>query len=90
LFTIGFTLGNAGYGLALVTNKAIDHWLGIALLLWACCTSLTFIYDFAPAKWMGSIVDACNKFYQPFARLFISYWLFKKAQAIQYATDEDR
>ena len=79
LFTIGFSLGNACYGLAIVKNKGLDRFLGTGLLIWFCCTSCSFIYDFVPAQWLGTIVDACNKYYQPFIRLVIAYWLFQKA-----------
>lgn len=82
LFTIGFTLGNACYGVALITSKTRDRWLGLSLLFWACCTSLAFAIDFHPAKWMSSIVEACNKFYQPIIRFVIGYWLLKKARAM--------
>ena len=80
LFTIGFSLGNACYGLAIITNKGLDRLLGAGLLLWCCFTSCAFIYDFYPAKWLGSIVDACNKYYQPIIRLVIAYWLLQKAK----------
>lgn len=83
LFTMGFTLGNASYGLALITRKGTDRWLGASLLLWACCTSLAFAYDFYPATWIGNIVEACNKVYQPIIRFVIGYWLLKKAGTMQ-------
>ncbi len=82
LFTIGFTLGNLSYGIALIAGKGMDRWLGAAMMLWAGCTSLAFIYDFYPANWMGGIVDACNKIYQPLVRLFIGYWLFQKGKGL--------
>ncbi len=83
LFTIGFSLGNACYGIAIIKNKGLDRYLGAGLLFWVCCTSLAFIYDFYPAKWMGTIVDACNKFYQPFIRMFTAYWLFQKVKTFE-------
>lgn len=82
LFTIGFSLGNVCYGLAMIKNKGLDRYLGAGLLLWFCCTSLAFIYDFYSAKWMETIVDACNKYYQPVIRFVIAYWLFQKAKQL--------
>jgi hypothetical protein len=32
---------------------------------------------------MGTIVDACNKFYQPFIRMFTAYWLFQKVKTFE-------
>lgn len=82
LFTIGFSLGNACYGLSMITNKRSDRYLGIGLLIWFCFTSCAFIYDFFPSDWMGTIVEASNKYYQPFIRLGIAYWLFLKAKQV--------
>ncbi len=86
LFTVGFTLGNACYGLALVNGKRFDNWLGGGLLVWACCTSMAFTDDFYQAKWMSSIIDACNKYYQPLIRFAICFWLFQKAREIKNLT----
>lgn len=86
LFTLGFTLGNTCYGLAVIKSNGLDKALGAGLLLWAACTSLAFISDFYPAKWMEAIVDACNKYYQPLIRLLIGWWLFKKVSGRQSAS----
>ncbi len=83
LFTIGFTLGNASYGIALIGRNSLNRLLGIGLLLWACCTALAFIVDFFPAPWMDTVVSACNKYYQPIIRLAIAYWLLQKARNLQ-------
>lgn len=80
LFTIGFSLGNASYGLAMIVNRGLDRYLGAGLIIWFCCTSGAFIYDFFPARWLGNIIEICNKYYQPLIRLFIAYWLFQKAK----------
>lgn len=78
LFTVGFTLGNAVNGFVLLMKKSWDRYLGIGLLLWACFTSCTFIYDFAPASWMEPIISFSNHYYQPVIRVIIAAWLFAK------------
>jgi hypothetical protein len=83
LFTIEFSLGNGCNGFAMIKNKGLDRFLGVALLIWFCCTSCAFIDDFFPAKWLGTIVDACNKYYQPVIRLVIAYWLLQKARQVR-------
>jgi hypothetical protein len=82
LFTMGFSLGNACNGIAIIKNKGVDRYLGTGLLIWFGCTSCAFIYDFVPAQWLGTMVDACNKYYQPVIRLAIAYWLFQKAKQV--------
>jgi hypothetical protein len=88
LFTIGFSLGNLSYGLAIVKTKGIDQLLGTGLLLWFCCTCCSFTYDFMPAKGLGNIVDICNKYYQPLIRLLIAYWLFTKTRVLKLQPDK--
>jgi hypothetical protein len=79
LFILGFSLGNGCYGLAMIKNKGLDRYIGAGLLIWFCCTACAFIYDFVPAQWLGTIVDICNKYYQPVIRLALAYWLLQKA-----------
>ncbi len=86
LFTIGFTLGNACHGLALVAKKGWDSYVGIGLLLWSFCTACAFIYDFLPVYWMEPIISGCNQYYQPMIRLVIAFWLLKKAKQMRINT----
>ena len=80
LFTLGISLGNASYGMALIGGNKLDRLLGAGLLLWAGCTSIAFVVDFYPAQWMDKIVQACNKIYQPLIRFAIGYWMLKTIQ----------
>ncbi len=82
VFILGFSLGNACYGLAIIKGKGSDRLLGAGLLLWFCCTSCAFMYDFVHAQWLRKIVDVCNNYYQPFIRLVIACWLFQKAKQL--------
>jgi hypothetical protein len=89
LFTIGFTLGNAANGLALMLNKNRDRYLGIGLLLWAFFTSCAFVYDFVPAVWMDKLISFSNHYYQPVIRAVIAVWLFNKGIQLKRMSEKD-
>lgn len=80
LFTIGFTLGNFCNGLALISGEKTDRYLAIGLLFWSACTTCAFFTDFYTVRWMGTVIDLCNRFYQPLIRILIAVWLWQKVR----------
>jgi hypothetical protein len=88
LFITGFTLGTLFYGLALLKKtEAANAWdargwdarLGSLLLVWAVLNSLG-AFGAAGVPHIPSLPDWFGWTFQPFARVCMAVWLWRKSQ----------
>jgi hypothetical protein len=81
LFYLAFLLGIFCYGLSLATAKGLDRQVGWLFLLWTALNVPALIDNVAGIESMSRWFNWVGPYFQPFARIAIGFWLWKKSNA---------
>lgn len=79
VFIFAFALGNLFYGLSLFRERDFDKILSLLLIFWSAGNFLALGNEFWRNNGISSFLEYYSFTYQPFMRLVIGIWLWKKA-----------
>ena len=79
LFSLGFTAGLVCYAIALLRGTTRERQLGVVLAVWAFLSSLTLFDTSAGTAIFSSALWWVGPYFQPLARTYIAWWLWKSA-----------
>ena len=81
VFSLGFTAGLVCYAVALLRGSNRDRQLGGVMSAWAILSSATLLDTSAGTAIFSSALWWVGPYFQPVARAFIAWWLWKSAGA---------
>ena len=81
VFSLGFTAGLVCYAVALLRGTNRARQLGVVMSAWAILSSATLFDTSAGTAMFSSALWWVGPYFQPLARAYIAWWLWKSAAA---------